>query len=492
MSNVTSDRRISYGKVRALSILCIIFLIVPDFNIIDLLPDFIPYLILANFFGKYADYAPYFAEAKESFGKLALVSALKLPAFIVMMLNIGSGMDIVPLFTFIFTAIEIMLLLPAVSAAFSALFYLGERGVMRASIERFSFFSRKKNTYPDSARMMSYVFLISKSVLNFLPNIFLLTRARETNAEMIEAIIFRSAFPTATFICMGAILVAGILWAVMLHSYAMGIVKEGRLHDAALDIAGEARLRELEGERSVRRLLHTLTVLMLSSLLCFDVAFSNVNDGVNILPHFLYALLIIGLSARVCECERDRKLILGCGILYSAVSLIEQSLLSSFVDKHYYSDIGNIPAADNAYLYVKICAVAELLCFAFFIFLWARSLVKFILKHTTLSMSDERYGAPDAEFNRKISIKAYIFAYFPLFIALLKCLEVFIRAEVRYIVPGSTSEISTSTIVTSSAPWFGFLILGFTIAYAFYSYYFINEAKDEVKLKYSNEKQSFE
>ena len=55
------------AKARALSVLCLVFLLVPNFNIIDVLPDFVAYLILARFFGRYADYAPYFAEARESF-----------------------------------------------------------------------------------------------------------------------------------------------------------------------------------------------------------------------------------------------------------------------------------------------------------------------------------------------------------------------------------------------------------------------------------------
>lgn len=477
-------------RARVLSVLCLVFLLVPNFNIIDILPDFVAYIILARFFGRYAEYAPYFAEAKEGFSKLAIVSALKIPALFLMMMSIGSGRDIVPLFTLIFAVIELILLYPAISSAFSALFHLGQRGVLDPAISEFTFLNRI--TTPDSARLLTYIFVTVKCALNFIPDTFLLTHPTGTNAEMLEALIIRSLFPVATAICMGAILILGVFWALMLYKYAMEIAAHGRIEAAAMEIAGEARLAELEGERSVKRILRNMTILAVSSLFCFDVAFTEINSGVSIIPHFLFALLIIALGNSICESDSQRRKLLIGGIAYSAISIVAYVLLLDFSKNHYYSDLGSIPAADTAYLYVEITALLELLCFIFFIAVYAKALTAYIMKHTTLCMSDGYISAPDEEKNKKMLTKSYIFALFPLLIATLKCANVFIRADVRYIIPENVGDMGLTTIVTSSVPWFNFVILGVTIAYAFFAYYFMNGAKDEVKLKYSNEKQSFE
>lgn len=470
-----------------LSVLCAVCLAVPSFNIIDIFPDFIAYIILARIFARYAELVPHFAEAKESFTRLAIISAMKIPALILMVMTMGSGGDSVALFTLVFTVLELMLLFPAISNAFSALYYVGERGDCPATISRFGC-----GTRPDDVKKLSYIFVALKGILGFIPDTFLLTRATDTSEEVVKALKIRMAFPAATAACMAVTLVLGIIWAGFTCKYALAIAKEGKLGEAARAIAGEERLRELRDERYVNGILRILTLLMLSAPLCFDITFTGLNGGVNVLPHALFALLIIGLSRSVTDKSRDRTLLLVIGTVYSVISVLAHVLLKGFTNEHYYTDLGSVKAADTAYLYFEICAVAEFLIFVFFIIVWSRAVTSYIIEHTTLKLSDERFGRADAEMVRKMKIKSYIFAYFPLLIAALKCAEVFIRAAVRYVVPLSTSEAEVKTIVTSAVPWFGFLIVSVTIAYVFYSYYFISEVKDEVRLKYSNEKQSFE
>lgn len=480
----------THNKARAalwLSILCAVCLAVPSFNIIDIFPDFIAYIILARVFARYAELAPYFAEAKESFTRLAIVSAMKIPALVLMVMTMGYGGDSVALFTLVFTAIELMLLFPAISSAFSALYYVGERGDCPATISPFG-----RGTRPEDLKKFSYVFVTLKGVLGFIPDTFLLTRATHTSEEVVRVLKIRMAFPAVTVACMAAVLAVGIIFAVSASKYAIAIASEGKLGEAARSIAGEERLRELRDERFVNRILRTLTLLMLSAPLCFDITFDGLMGGVNILPHALYALLIIGISRSVTDKSRERTLLLVTGTLYSAVSVLAHVLLKRFAGEHYYTDLGSVRAADTAYLYFEICSVIEFLLFAFFIAVWAKAVVGYIIEHTTLRLSDERFSRTDAEIVQKTKIKGYIFAYFPLLIAALKCAEVFIRAMVRYVIPLSTSEAEVKTIVTSAVPWFGFLIVGVTIAYVFYSYYFISGVKDEVKLKYSSEKQTFE
>ena len=474
------------SRFRTLAILCLIFLATPNFNIIDVFPDFIAYIILARFFGRYKEYAPYFAEANESFTKLAIITAAKLPASLVMITNIGSGQDIVPLFTAVFMALELMFLFPAVSSAFSAIYYVGERGELSTAIRPFRYLG--KATDPDSPRMLSYIFVSVKAVFTLIPDMLLLTPVAETTAEQLKALYLRSLFPIVTVISCSIVLILGIFWAVMLYKYSAPIAKEGDLGDKTRAIAGEARLKAIAGEREVKRVIATMTLLLVSCVLCFDVTFSGLNGGINVLPHCLYALFIIFVSTRTSGSHALKTTILVSGIAYSSASTFAHLKLIAFTDLYYFGDLGRVSAADAAYLTVEMLFVLELVLFAVFAVAFARSLVNYVLEHTTLRLGDERYGRQDEEMRRKMRIKTLIFAYFPLFILALKCVEVFLRTDVRYIINAETS----AATITTATPWFGFVILGFTVAYLFYAYYFTNEVKDEVRMKYSNEKQSYE
>ena len=61
----------------------LIFLLNPNVHTIDVLPDFVAYIICAHMLRYAKDRAPYFEEARAGFIKLAIVSALKIPAYFV-------------------------------------------------------------------------------------------------------------------------------------------------------------------------------------------------------------------------------------------------------------------------------------------------------------------------------------------------------------------------------------------------------------------------
>ena len=114
----------------SLLILSAVFLTNPNINIIDIMPDFVAWFILAKLFERAADSAPYFEEARSSFLKLAWINLAKVPAFF-LMITIRSkdtlDNNVFALFSLSFCAIELVFLLPAIKNLFTALFHLGER-----------------------------------------------------------------------------------------------------------------------------------------------------------------------------------------------------------------------------------------------------------------------------------------------------------------------------------------------------------------------------
>ncbi|MBR2930374.1 MAG: hypothetical protein IKC32_04010 [Clostridia bacterium] len=479
MTNATPGRGgLTMGKL----LLCLIFILVPNFNVLDFLPDLVAYLILARAFGRYAEMVPHFAEARDGFMHLAIISTIKIPASVVMVANMSSGRDIVILFSLVFVTIEIITLLPTIRSAYAALYYLGERGSLSESVTPFSTFGI--NIKPEALEIITIIYIFVRGALNIIPDAFLLSN------EVLEIeLALRRAFPIATVICMSLSLLVGIAVSILIYRYAKRIIKTGRTEEVAREIAGEARLREIEKKTSVKRMLFAVTVMLFGSLLTFDVSFENLNNGLNMLPHFLYAFLVIWFGLKHFTDRRHKSGILVSGLCYSAVSAYVQYLSAMFYAVYDFSDLGYLLPADEAYGMIKLFYVVEVVLFAAFALSFALGFSAFITEHTTLGIHTEATET-DRRQARRMKIKSFAFAAFPLLILILKCVNVFISGEVRYI-PVTTPDQELSHVVTNVAPWFGLVVVIASIAYVFYSYFFINEVKEEIRMKYSTERESF-
>ena len=108
-----------------------------NINILDILPDFIAWFILAKLFERAADSAAYFEEARSAFLKLGWVSLMKIPALVIVLLIKGKNTldnDVFALASFTFGVVEAILSVIAVRYIFEALFHLGERTDFKATL----------------------------------------------------------------------------------------------------------------------------------------------------------------------------------------------------------------------------------------------------------------------------------------------------------------------------------------------------------------------
>ncbi|MBQ9085122.1 MAG: hypothetical protein IJY24_05640, partial [Clostridia bacterium] len=64
-------------------IVSLVFICNPNFHTVDILPDFIGYLMMALAIGHAADIAPYFQEMRTALFRLTLITFLKMPATLV-------------------------------------------------------------------------------------------------------------------------------------------------------------------------------------------------------------------------------------------------------------------------------------------------------------------------------------------------------------------------------------------------------------------------
>ena len=480
MSENAADKK-SVGRTSRLAMLCLIFLIVPNFNVFDILPDFVAYIVLARKFGKYTQHVPYFAEARDAFVKLAAVTIIKIPASFIMLSNMYTGKDIVPLFTLVFVSLELILLFPAIKNSFLALYYVGERGDCPSLITPFTF--AKRSIRPETLERLTILFFAVKGVFNFIPDTFLMSQ-NTTDAEL----QLRAMFPVATVTLMTLVLLLGIVWLLLMRRYVITVAKEGKLHSAIMGIAGEEKLARIDKERSVRSMITSLTVLFFGSLLCFDVSFAELFGGVNLLPHFLFALVLIWFAGRHFDLRRDRLSVFITGAVYSVASVYAHYLGSEFLSRYRYTDIDHLDAARDAYTFFEIMTVVETLLMLLLCCAFALGFASFLKRHTLLGIAEGNESLPDRELSKKMRAAGLVLSLAPALISLLKCAEVFIKAEVRYL----STDIESGLVAVSVMPWFGFLIIGVCVAYVFFCYYFLNEVKSEIKMKYSDEEHTFE
>ena len=80
------NRKASSGTSIGLIVFALVLLINPTVRVVDIFPDFIACFIIVKQLAYAAYRAPFFEEARDAFKKIAYLSILKLPAFIIMIL----------------------------------------------------------------------------------------------------------------------------------------------------------------------------------------------------------------------------------------------------------------------------------------------------------------------------------------------------------------------------------------------------------------------
>ena len=105
-----------------LGIACICF-INPMPLLLDLIPDVIGYLVMIYAISKIANMVGEFDQVKDTLSKLALITALKIPAFFIMTAIWGGDItqrSIVAVFTLVISVVECCFLIPLIHELFVA------------------------------------------------------------------------------------------------------------------------------------------------------------------------------------------------------------------------------------------------------------------------------------------------------------------------------------------------------------------------------------
>ncbi len=467
---------IKLRQIYPLVITSLIFLSNPNINIIDVLPDCIAYLLLILVIGSLGETVPYLAECRSALVKLALVTLVKLPAVTVMYSNMTSGKDIVPLFTLVFAALEVILLYSAVENGYKALSYLGERTDCSSVRDPFRI-SRKTVTTPEALRIFTLAFFFLKSILSVIPELFLLTP---------ESISLRrklaDAYPTVIVLCIFASLIIGIIWLCRTIKYVKTINKADDMRVAIDSLKKRGAPEEESAKDTLKRLTSSLTLIAVSSLFIFDVVISDFG-GYNILPHFIYGIILFCALFNYAEQKTQRILYIISTSGFCVSSLLSHFALKRFFDTFTYMHLSYSKSAMEAYNAVKIYSVIEFIFAIAMLFAAAWITRSLITSHTDVAPDDVSYSKIN-ERNHQVTFKKTL----PLFIIAavinaMKLVNVFIKQTTKIIY----SEVNPDGIASSGVPVMDTLIFLACAVYVTCAFVTSSNIKDEVKFKYGKE-----
>ena len=479
-------KSLSKKRFYSLLIFSLVLLFNPTVNVIDLLPDFVGWLILAKLFEKASYSAPYFEEARVGFIKLAFINLAKIPALFLIIFAKGQNTldnDVFALVSFVFAVAEAVFTIKAAKDLFSGLFHLGERSSAVALISPFSLGKRKKrHITPDNIKEYTYFFFICKAIISFLPDMFLLTRISKKTGQLLT---ISKHYPTVLLLSQLLGLIVGIVWLLRTVSYIKAVRCEGLFDEALISVANANSLAKLETKIKIRSIALALSLICVASIFTIELAFDNFN-GINLLPHFIYGALILIAFSRLKNYCKTEKLTFISGGLFSLFSIAAYVFSIRFLSNYNYSDIATNKSAESAYSLVIILSGIELFfLIAFFIFM-ARALRSFILKNTGLSPDSDRYFKMEKEYHKALIKRCYIMTGVGILSAATKFINLLFKQTVKQI-STNRPDIFKPTVTSSSVPWFNLVVTLTALAYIGYTFYFASTLKEEVKMKYSEE-----
>jgi hypothetical protein len=288
----------------------IIFLFEPFINIVDILPDFIGYLLILRGISKMAD-----IEHKMFLAKTKLTHALAVACgrFAVMLLGLVSDFDntLILLFAFSFAVLEFFFVLPAFNALFDGLEYLQ----LRYSPSGIS-------VKTENVAKLTPIFISVRSICAVLPELTALkTEYGYVTSEGITD--WTGTMRTMLIaICAGAALVFGLVWLADIRK-ALIDLKQNNAFWALIEEKYETEVVPDES-KAIKKTVKAFWRLWLAG--SFFLLFISI-DFYYVIPDFVFG--IFAFFAFLCAAqytENVKKAKTLC-IAFSAVMLLEYVLL---------------------------------------------------------------------------------------------------------------------------------------------------------------------
>lgn len=338
-----------------------IFLLNPNINIVDILPDFIGCVLILSGLSSLRDISDSLEDARRNFLRLFWVSLSHLPAFVLMIIissNYVSEKSSILVFTFVYSVLEFVLINNALTSLIDGFVYIGERHDGDCC-----FYETKKNGKRldvGKLRFATTLFLLITKGFTVAPNLVYLFDT-SIGYGMIMSPYVRNPVEyigPLTAICFIPGLVVGIMWVRRIYRYVMGIAKDEEF---------VSRIEAILSDKAVcntavykyRRISTAVFVLFAAAILCADLYINEFNLFHDVASAFVFLGAALFMKKRFKEASIAP--IAVCSV-YAAAQTLMFALAWYFNEHFKFSDVGRVEESDMVYLfYLVLLCVCEIL-----------------------------------------------------------------------------------------------------------------------------------
>ena len=295
-----------------------VFFFLPNFTIIDLLPDFIGCILIIKGLSKLADLTPGLMTAKNAFIKVLYFSIAKfLLMFTVPYFGSTDGGYIL-IFTFCFVVFDFIYTLPAFKALLNGFVYLGDRTNSKVLFKNQSEFST-----------LTVIFIIVRASLALLTDLSYISAPEFSNVVSSGNEFYLANYRTLLVLFNFVVTtIIGVVWLNYAIKYFNGIKNDAELI-SFLENQYETTVKPNKGLFIRRGFSNASFMFVIGGLLMFDFLI----DYVNVIPDFLggvFFIIAISFIKKYCQ---SKKLNISL-FIYTFAALIFWIILCIFAVKY--------------------------------------------------------------------------------------------------------------------------------------------------------------
>lgn len=359
-----------------------IFIFNPNINIIDVLPDFIGYIILCVALTPLADLNEYMEEALSGFKRMIFIDAAKILAYMwVFGISVtGEYNSSLMLWSFIFGIVELIFLLPAYVNLFKGFTGLGYSHENTAILG-----SRRSGgkSYTDKMRGFTLFFIAFKSVMSFLPELSDLTSTEYyENSGMTNLYRYIGVMRLLAFV---PVLIFGIVWLIKITRYLRRIRMDKEFCES-LERDYEKRVLPKNGIFVKRNVSIAFSIMITAAILSLDLRI----EKVNIFPDFIFGALMIAFFVLIAKKTLLNK---SFGVIMSVAYILTSGAfyaIEIFFFKNYsYGAAQREVDAFRCYNVMTVAGIVNAVVFVLLCFAVIKALSKVIDAHTGYVLTEK-------------------------------------------------------------------------------------------------------
>lgn len=376
-ANIKTKKHMGLGLVSA----GFIFLFLPDFTVLDLLPDFIGYLMISLGLTSLGDLYEDILDAKNLFSRAIILGCAKLfSVFVVFGLSDGNDRPSMILMTiFVLSIAECIMLIPAYIKLFEGIVYMGTRESSTVVFENpRSKRKSRKHIYTDRVKRFTLAFVVIKNALAVLPETLALSATDNVQSYNYSQYDFINHFRLLSMIVS---LILGIVWFVKIRRFFSALKNEKDFMDRlAKKYNSEIRCKESLFIR--RRMKIAFLLFSIGIIAALDI-YVDGNAGFNLIPDVLTAGLFVAgsLVAGEKKCV-FKKLSVIASVLYGAVSAFSYYVGYEFNNQYHPLDVSRKTKAFEKWNIVLSVSIVEAACFILMIAAACLLIYQIVKAHT--------------------------------------------------------------------------------------------------------------